>query len=225
MTGPDPRHDPVELGALALGLLAPEQAHAVQRHLTGCAMCRREYEELTEMTGALGELPPEAFLDGPPDGDLVLRRTLRQIRTETGARRRRRVLSMVAAAAVVVAAIAGGGVAIGRASVPLVPPPGSAVGAVMLAGTGPDGVTMHATLGPASSWVRLTASVAGIPAGQRCKIVVVARDGSQEVAGSWVVSGAPGGVTLDGSAAIALSDVAAVAVQNEAGKEFVRAVV
>ncbi|HEY0813366.1 MAG TPA: zf-HC2 domain-containing protein [Pseudonocardia sp.] len=225
MKGPDPRHDPVELGALALGLLSPEQARAVQRHLTGCAMCRREYEELTEMTGMLGELPPEAFLDGPPDGDLVLQRTLRQIRAETSAQRRRRLLSVVAAAAVVVAAIAGGGVAIGRASVPLVPPPGSAVGAVMLAGSGPGGATMRATLGPAASWVRLTASVAGIPAGERCRIMVVARDGSEEVAGSWVVSGAPAGVTLEGSAAVALSDVAAVSVQNEDGKEFVRAVV
>jgi hypothetical protein len=173
----------------------------------------------------LGELPPEAFLDGPPDGDLVLQRTLRQIRAETGAHRRRKVLGMVAAAAVVVAAIAGGGVAIGRASVPLVPPPGTSAGAVVLAGSGADGVTMRATLGPAASWVRLTASVAGIPAGQRCRILVVARDGSQEVAGSWVVSGAPGGVTLDGSAAVALPDVAAISVQNEAGKEFVRVVV
>src|SRR4051795_3331459 len=98
MTGPDPRHDPVELGALALGLLPPEQAAAARRHVDACAMCRREYEELREMTGALGELPPEAFLDGPPDGDLVLQRTLRQIRAETGMRRRRRLLGVVAAA-------------------------------------------------------------------------------------------------------------------------------
>jgi len=66
--------------------------------MSGCAMCRREYEELTEMTGVLGELPPEAFLDGPPDGDLVLQRTLRQIRAETGVRRRRRVLRQSPAA-------------------------------------------------------------------------------------------------------------------------------
>ena len=224
MTGPDPRHDPVELGALALGLLPPEQAAAARRHVDACAMCRREYEELREMTGVLGELPPEAFLDGPPDGDLVLQRTLRQIRTETGARRRRRLLGVVAAAAVVVAAIAGGGVAIGRASVPLVPPPGSAVGALVLTGTGADGATLRTTLGPTGSWVRLTASVAGIPPGERCRILVVARNGSQEIAGSWVVSATPGG-SIDGSAAVALPDVAAVVVQNEAGRVFVRATV
>ena len=224
MTGPVPRHDPVELGALALGLLTPEQAGVVHRHLSGCAMCRREYEELTEMTGVLGELPPEAFLDGPPDGDLVLQRTLRQIRAETGSRRRRRVFGMVAAAAVVVAAVAGGGVAIGRASVPLVPPPGSAVGALVLTGSGAGGATMRATLGPAGGWVRLTASVTGIPPGERCRMLVVARDGTREVAGSWVVSATPGGA-VDGSAAVALGDVKAVVVQNEAGREFVRATV
>jgi anti-sigma factor RsiW len=224
MTGPDPRHDPVELGALALGLLPPEQAAAARRHVDACAMCRREYEELKEMTGVLGELPPEAFLDGPPDGDLVLQRTLRQMRAETGGRRRRRLLSTIVAAAVVVAAVAGGGVAIGRASVPLVPPPGTAMGGVVLTGTGADGVTLRTTLGPTGSWVRLTASVAGIPAGERCRILVVARNGSQEIAGSWVVSGAPGG-SIDGSAAVALPDVAAVVVQNEAGHEFVRATV
>jgi hypothetical protein len=224
MTGPDPRHDPVELGALALGLLPPEQAAAARRHVDACAMCRREYEELREMTGVLGELPPEAFLDGPPDGDLVLQRTLRQIRTETAARGRRRLLGAVAAAAVVVAAVAGGGVAIGRASVPLVPPPGSAVGALVLTGTGADGATLRTTLGPTGSWVRLTASVTGIPAGKRCRILVVARNGSQEIAGSWVVSATPGG-SVDGSAAVALPDVAAVVVQDEAGHEFVRATV
>ena len=176
------------------------------------------------MTGVLGELPPEAFLDGPPDGDLVLQRTLRQIRAETGVHRRRRLLGLVAAAAVVVAAVAGGGVAIGRASVPLVPPPGSAVGALVLTGTGAGGTALRATLGPAGSWVRLTASVTGIPAGERCRILVVARNGSKETAGSWVVSGAPGG-SVDGSAAVALPDVAAVVVQNEAGHEFVRATV
>ena len=217
MTGPDPRHDPVELGAFALGLLPPEQAAAARRHVDACAMCRREYEELREMTGVLGELPPEAFLDGPPDGDLVLQRTLRQIRAETGVRRRRRLFGTVVAAAAVVAAVAGGGVAIGRASVP---PPGTAVGALVLNGTGPDGVTMRTTLGPTGSWVRLTAAVTGIPRGERCRIVVVARNGTREIAGSWVVAATPGG-PIGGSAAVALPDVAAVVVQNEAGHELI----
>ena len=122
-----------------------------------------------------------------------------------------------------VAAVAGGGVAIGRASVPLVPPPGTAVGALVLNGTGPDGVTMRTTLGPTGSWVRLTASVTGIPRGR----ALPDRGGGAQrhrrrSPGSWVVAATPGG-PIGGSAAVALPDVAAVVVQNEAGHEFVRA--
>ena len=122
-----------------------------------------------------------------------------------------------------VAAVAGGGVAIGRASVPLVPPPGTAVGALVLNGTGAGGVAMRATLGPAGSWVRLTASVTGIPPGERCRIVVVARNGS--AGDRRVVGGVRDArrVGRTGRRRSRCRDVAAVVVQNEAGHEFVRA--
>ena len=80
-------HDPGELGALALGLLDPQRTRAVEEHLARCAACRRDLEDLTAVTDLLGEVPPEALLDGPPDGDLVLQRTLRQIRAEAAADR------------------------------------------------------------------------------------------------------------------------------------------
>jgi hypothetical protein len=55
---------------------------------------------------------------------------------------------------------------------------------------------------------------------------VVAKDGSREVAGSWVV-GADNGhgkaANLDGSAAMAPGDVASVLVENTAGKKYVSA--
>ena len=33
-----------------------------------CAACRAELHALSELEAALGEVPPEAFLDGPPEG-------------------------------------------------------------------------------------------------------------------------------------------------------------
>ena len=143
-------HDPEELGAYVFGLLTPEQAHVVEEHLAVCPECHREWEELRQMTDLLDEVPPEVFLEGPPDGDLVLQRTLRQIRSE------------------------------------------------------------------------VSATVRGIPAGERCQLVVVGRDGSREVAGSWLVpqSGWRQGMTLDGSAIVAPDQVAAVVVENEAGHQF-----
>jgi anti-sigma factor RsiW len=214
-------HDPEELGAHALGLLDAAQSRAVEEHLAGCPACRREWEELRAMVDLLDDVPPEAFLDGPPDADLMLQRTVRQVRAEVAAQRRRRRFLLAGAAAAAIAVLLGGGVMIGRQTAP---PPAvvAAPGAVQLSGGGAPGVSMTATLTPAAGWVRLTTSVKGIPAGERCYIVVVARDGTREIAGSWMVS--PGGwrdgVTLDGSALVPLDQVAEVVVQNEAGREF-----
>jgi anti-sigma factor RsiW len=218
-------HDPEELGAHALGLLDAAQSRAVEEHLAGCPACRREWEELRGMVNLLDDVPPEAFLDGPPDADLMLHRTVRQVRTEATAQRRRRRFLLAGAAAAAVAVFVGGGVLVGRETAP--PPPAvvAAPGAVQLTGGGAPGITMTATLTPAAGWVRLSTSVKGIPPGERCYVVVVARDGTREIAGSWLVSqgGWRDGVTLDGSALVPLDQVAEVVIENEAGREFATA--
>jgi anti-sigma factor RsiW len=219
-------HDPEELGAHALGLLDAAQSRAVEEHLAGCPACRREWEELRGMVDLLDDVPPEAFLDGPPEADLMLQRTVRQVRAEAAAHRRRRRLLLAGAAAAAIAVFLGGGVLIGRETAP--PPPAVVAappGAVQLTGGGAPGVAMTATLTPATGWVRLTTSVKGIPAGERCYIVVVARDGSRQIAGSWLVSqgGWRDGITLDGSALVPLDQVAEVVIENEAGREFATA--
>lgn len=219
-------HDPEELGAHALGLLDAAQSRAVEEHLAGCPACRREWEELRGMVDLLDDVPPEAFLDGPPDADLMLQRTVRQVRAEASAQRRRRRFLLAGAAAAAVAVFLGGGVLIGRETAP--PPPPAVVaapGAVELTGSGAEGVSMTATLTPAAGWVRLTTTVRGIPGGERCYIVVVARDGTRQIAGSWLVpqTGWRDGVTLDGSALVPLDEVAEVVIENEAGREFATA--
>lgn len=217
-------HDPEELGAHALGLLDAAQSRAVEEHLAGCPACRREWEELRGMVDLLDDVPPEAFLDGPPDADLVLQRAVRQVRAEATAQRRRRRFLMAGAAAAAVAVVLTGGVLIGRETAP---PPAvvAAPGAVQLSGDGAPGVSMTATLTPAAGWVRLTTSVKGIPAGERCYIVVIAHDGTRQIAGSWLVSqgGWRDGITLDGSALVPLDEVAEVVIENEAGREFATA--
>ena len=80
MTTSHPRES---LGAYALLALDDTERQEVEAHLASCADCRAEYEELRTMTDLLGDLPPEALLDGPPeDGDLVLHRTLNAVREE-----------------------------------------------------------------------------------------------------------------------------------------------
>lgn len=222
------QHDPGELSALALGLLDPDRTRAVEQHVATCASCRRELDDLAAVTELLGDVPPEALLEGPPDGDLVLHRTLRQIRSEGAAQRRRRLGPRLVAAAAAVAVLLGGGVAVGRATAPQPQPlvvtaaaPGP--GAVTLRGEGVRGVSMAAVITPAAGWVRLSTTVRGIPAGERCRVVVLARDGSRAVAASWLTSakGETDGTQVDGAAIVAPNQVAAVAVENEAGNQFV----
>jgi len=100
------------------------------------------------------------------------------------------------------------------------PPPGTKVGSAVDATTG---ARMTVKVTPAAGWVRVSAAVSAIPAGQQCRLWVVARDGSRQLAGSWLVSatGARDGVTLDGSALVAPADVAAVQVDNTGGRPFV----
>ena len=220
-------HDPGELGALALGLLDPARARAVEEHLATCAACRRDLEDLTAGTDLLGEVPPEALLEGPPDGDLVLQRTLRQIRAETAGERRRRTGKRLAAAAAAIAVLAGGGLALGRITAPepvvVTTPTGPVPGSVTLRGDGVQGVTMAAVVSPAAGWVRVSANVKGVRAGERCELIVLGRDGSRAVAAAWLASakGERDGTQVDGAAIVAPNQVAGVAVANEAGEEYV----
>ncbi|RSS58443.1 zf-HC2 domain-containing protein [Streptomyces sp. WAC01280] len=228
----------VLLGPYVLGVLDDAEAGRVEAHAAGCESCRGEVEALREMETALGEVPPEAFIDGPPHGgDLLLQRTLRQMRVERGGVRRRRqaVTGLVAAAVLAGVFWAGTAVPGGGAPVALPPPvpsvtappapplPGTRVASATDASSG---ARMTVRVTPAAGWVRVHAAVTGVPKGERCLLVVVGRDGSRTTAGSWVVgagarAGEGKGAGLDGSAAVAPADVAAVVVENEAGKRFV----
>jgi len=231
-------HMTESLGAYLFGALEEREVRAVDDHLATCAECRAQLDTLTELHDALGTVPPEALLEGPPDdGELLLRRTLRRVREEKRASQFSH-RAMVGAAAAIAAAIAvGGGVLLGRgtgtsqqAALPTPPPVSATTAPSLVPGTKvasavQDGVRLNVTVTPAAGWVRVNASVTGIPAGQRCRLVVVSKSGQVEVAGSWLVSPklAANGTNLDGDALVAPEDVASVQVQNFDGHTFVSA--
>jgi anti-sigma factor RsiW len=227
-------HLPDSLGAYVLGALDEIETRAVAAHLAACAECREQADELTEMKDALGEVPPEAFLEGPPeDGDLVLQRTLRQVRAEKASGTRTRNLAVTAAAVIAVAIALGGGVVLGRnkgsATVAALPPPATTApsipaGTRYITGT-EGGSRLNVRIEPAAGWVRLNASVTGIPAGQKCVLMVRSKSGDTQTAGSWVVSAkaAKNGTNLDGSALVPMDQVASVYVMNTDGHVFVSA--
>jgi len=226
--------DHVDISGYLLQVLSPAEAHQVEEHLADCAQCRDEVESLREWTAALEAVPEAMLLDGPPeDADLLLQRTLRQVRNETAGRRNRRLALVTAAAAVVLAGALAGGVAVGRGTAqtptlaqPTAPgsaapsnPPGTKLAAATDATTG---AKISVAVLPAAGWVKVNATVVGVPAGERCRLEVVGKDGTPILAGSWLVSkeGSTAGTTLNGSALIDPTQVAAVRVVNETGRVF-----
>jgi hypothetical protein len=235
MSSPGPDHDPIMLGGYLSGDLDDEERRRCEEHLAVCEQCRDDLAAAEGLVDALADLPPEAFLEGPPEGaDLLLARTLRQVRDEAVSDdRRSRTWRTVATAAAVVAAVVIG-VAVGRGTGPsdqvavpvtsttLGAPPGPAGSARTGSATDPaTGVRMTATVTPAAGWSRVSVAVVGVPEGERCRLMAVGRDGHREIAGSWLASarGETDGTRLDGSAIVA--DVAAVEVVNEAGRRFI----
>ena len=227
-------HDLETVGVYALGGLDAAHARALEEHLAGCERCRTEYEQVRQAVASLGEVPPEALLDGPPEGgDLVLQRAIGQIRGESVRGRRRRQALATAAAVLLIGTALGGGVLLGHqtapapGAVPIVssPPAPAPVPGTRVASTRDptSGALLTVQLVPATGWVRIAAAVSGIPTGQRCRLWVVPRRGPRVLAGSWLVSatGAREGTTLEGSALVAPDQVSAIQVDNTSHRTFV----
>ncbi|ONI84153.1 hypothetical protein ALI144C_15830 [Actinosynnema sp. ALI-1.44] len=225
MSTSDQQH--TDIDAFVAGQLPPDQAAEVRQHIDGCAECRQETDTLRQMQEFLGDVPQEALLEGyPEDADLVLQRTLHRMRKESSATRSRRRLLTTAAAVVAAAALVGGGVVLGQSTTgPTAVPPAQQPPGVKVASGADDttGARMSVRITPAAGWVRVNATVSGIPSGEPCRMMIVAKDGRQESAGSWVVppKEKPEGTTLDGSALIAPADVAGVVVETTTGKRYV----
>ncbi|MFF1609470.1 anti-sigma factor [Amycolatopsis sp. NPDC058278] len=227
-----------QLGAYALGALDPgEAADFERRHLQTCAQCRFDLNELVALRDSLDEVPPEAFLDGPPEGgDLLLQKTLRRVRDEEervapARTASRRGLALVAAAVLVVAAL-GGGVLVGRQTADPglaapAPAPDSPPGTKTVEGRDPTtGVQLAASVAPFQGWVKVDLNVKGVRAGEKCLLQVVTKEGNAVTAGSWQVSEkweSQGGFRLDGSALVAPDDVKSIDIVTVDGRKLVSA--
>ncbi|GAA3133680.1 anti-sigma factor RsiW [Kribbella aluminosa] len=219
-------HDRSQLGAYALGALEPAEAAEVEEHLATCAECRAELTELTELKDLLGEVPPEAFLDGPPEGgDLLLQRTLREARSEPPAPLKRRSRWLwIAAALVVVAGALGGGMAIGRSTTSGGDQPVAGSRQVTTVDTN-TGARMATTVEPRSGWSWVQVQVSGLKAGDQCEMVVMDKAGYSWVAGSWLVSdkAAANGSTFGGGVLVPLDQVRSVEIRTVQGQHVVTA--
>lgn len=216
-------HDRSQLGAYALGALDPDEAREVDAHLATCHECRAELAELEELNEFLDDIPPEAFLEGPPaDGDLLLQRTLREVRTPAAPKQKRSRWLWVAAVVVLIAGALGGGVLIGRQTVDTTaePPPGSKQVTVTDASTG---TTMATTVEPRSGWSWIRVHLSGLKAGTECEMLVTDKSGKTWVAGSWVVSdkAANDGSYFGGGVLVPLDQIRTVEIRTVKGQHVV----
>jgi hypothetical protein len=210
-------------------VLPPREASEVEAHLAACPDGRREVADLVGLRRALDEVPPEAFIDGPPPGgDLLLQRTLRKVREQEPPLQPARPspvrrLAAVAAAVAVVGGVLAGGVIIGRGTVdePSVALPGP--GQEFVATDPGTGAKMDVKVEPLAGWVKVHAKVEGIKKGEPCLLMVTPKSGAPMMAGSWLVSpkGESEGTVLDGSALIDPKNVKSVDVVTTDGRSIV----
>jgi hypothetical protein len=235
------------LGAYSLGALDPAEAREVEGHLTGCPECRRELAELTELRDLLGEVPPEAFLDGPPDdGDLLLARIMRTARAErsqpsaaraaapVAVRRRWRRPVAVAAAVAVAAGAFGGGLALGgsrqtgtpsaRATASAAPSATFPAGTIDINEHDPGtGVGMAVQVVPKIGWVEWFGTFTGVKPGTHCVLIIVTKAGQRVPSGAWIAPKNANTVPLSlaGTAIVAPNQVSGLELDTTDGKPLV----
>ncbi|MEU8952445.1 zf-HC2 domain-containing protein [Streptomyces sp. NPDC048489] len=231
--------DSERLGAYVLGMLESDEQIAVEQHSDTCETCRADLGELREVEATLGEVPPEMFLEGPPDdGELLLQRTLRRVRSENIARNRRRSLATgITIAASTAVALFGVNIWVNgmHSSNQAISPGASRPQATATADPSVKvasardvsrGTSLTVDATPAHAWVRLHAVVEGLPTDKHCRLVVLSKDGQEQIAGNWVVPAPPSGeetvsTSLNGSASIPLEQIKALVVESVEGERFI----
>ncbi|WP_434445871.1 anti-sigma factor family protein [Lentzea sp. E54] len=243
-------HDAVTLGCYALGVLDAHESLGVEQHLRGCPSCRAQVADFHRIRRALDEVPREAFLheledDLPKPSDLLLQRTLRQIRQESVIPRPRvadqrlragpqpvedlpepqhakprRWPGYLAAAAVAAVVAFGGAAVLMQNQAPGTSIAGPRTGEASSTG----GISLVAEIAPSSQdRYMVTAKINGLPAAQKCRLVVVGTDGTKTEAFAWTSSekGRVDGATVRGMVSVPPDQVKSISVENAEGKAFV----
>jgi anti-sigma-K factor RskA len=200
------------LGALVLGALDPVERDQVEAHVRACPPCAGVLAELAPLPGLLHRVDLGAQ-DAPPPPE-VLERAIAEARASgvVGMRRRpgwRSVALVVAAAAAAVVLVL---------SLTL---SGRPAGVTLTATSPVTDVAARVVLTPTESGTELALSLDGVTAGQHCQLVAVAKDGSREVAATWVAN-YEGEALVTGTTSVTREDLAGLEVTTPEGALLVK---
>jgi anti-sigma-K factor RskA len=169
----------LDVGAYVLDALEPDEQQRMQVHVQGCPVCAETVRELEGLPRLLAGVPaPGETPVAPSPSELAFERFRRSAALTPAPRRRAPRWRLAAAAAVL--AVAGGvatGVAVSTRDEPA---------AVVQAVSG--NVHARASLAPVGDGTRIMLSLDGLPYGAKCELVAVARNGSEQSAGTWSVT-------------------------------------
>lgn len=202
----------IELGAYALGALEPEDAGRVEKHLSGCARCRGELEELGAASALLrtpGAQAGTAAVEEPQPAVEALARVAAQRRRE-----RRRANAAGATGGVSMVVIAALAFALLTTPRDGFAPDGSRIALAPVVGAAAADVTLSTR--PWGTQVDLEArSLPALDSGQYYEVWLVRRDGSRIPAGTFRPTTTDGAARVRLAAAVPFGEVARVGVTRE----------
>lgn len=208
----------LSLGAYVLGALDPVERASVDAHLSECAACRDELTGLAAMPGLLSRVRVEDVLDpNPAPSHGAAERLIERLRATRRVRRRR---LGAAAGAAGLAAITAGAIVIGSQSTGGKDPTENAT--PIAATSARAGVAASFGLRPAPWGTAVQVRLRGVPPNTRCKLIVSARGGRREVAGTWRAT-YDGTANVQTATAIPRARISAVEVATQSGHHLARA--
>ncbi|QLQ40028.1 anti-sigma factor family protein [Micromonospora robiginosa] len=241
------RTDHMDVAAYALGVLDAQDAERFEEHLATCWACAAELETMVPVVGMLSGIDGEsmAALEQTHTDPALLDRTLGAVRRD---RRRTRVRQLLATAAAVVVFGGLSGVAAGflggdppatpqaepTQSVPTAAPSSAPADPndPNIGGNEQEGDQHNATdpgtgvkttmwLAKKEYGTQISLQLNRLPGPRTCRLLVVRKNATSEVVGTWSVPGSgygtnqnPLGLELTASTSAPLGDIAKVQVQS-----------
>jgi anti-sigma factor RsiW len=205
----------VLLGAYLLGAVSPTERESVERHLDECEICRAEIVGLAPLPGLLSRVSVEDIAEQPveetPPPDLPPRP-----RHRSPMLRRRWVFAIMGACLLMLAVAVGGLILPGSRH-----PETSAATAVLTGSDASSGVRGTATVTARRWGSGVSLRLQYVQLSAHCRLVVNARNGTKEVAGSWVATSRLDDTAIPGASSVQLNQIASMDVYTSTGKRLV----